>query len=685
MNEEGTKEGWFSGLEWRIAWRHVRAGATRPPWLRYVNLACIFMLLIGLSLAAYGGTLGPDTLEGEQIFGDSAVTPSQQIVGVLAGVTIAIATIVGVFAALARYFNILATIITLSVMAGCMQLVTVLSLMSGLEIDLRDKILNQKAHIRISGVDGNRFTDYETIVAAVEGARGVAGASPYLEDEIMIRSGLNRQGAVVLGIQPDRLESVSNVRGIIQEGSYDHLNRPERIPAFDPFALGRGDTPWRLRHLDKGRTAAEQGKNPAPRATPEHLKIGAKLGVDRTKHLTAFEDEAGTGTESGTEIDSSAPDEVRMGLHSRPTPIGEGRGTRIVSRLRDIPGLPVSGPTSGVLGRRGDRPTGKTLGLGHRPESAEDSDWEDPVEQLGLGPALPDVGPAAPEEQDEGLSDNDDDRTAGGAPVIDPVLIGRELAMELAVNVGARVQLITPVGRMTPAGRVPGQLATRVAGVFYSGMYEYDRKNVYLPLATAQAFLRTGDRITGIEVKLDDIEKLDEGKNTVVEVLRAQGRDGELVVETWEDLNRNLFAAMFLEKIAMFVALLFVILVASFGILASNLMSVLEKAKEIAIMKAMGAQDLLIRRVFVAEGLGLGLVGASGGIGMGLALCWALDRYGFPLNENVYYIEKLPVVVDPWEVLLVGVAAMLIVWASSLYPARIASKMRPAEGLRHSE
>jgi lipoprotein-releasing system permease protein len=169
----------------------------------------------------------------------------------------------------------------------------------------------------------------------------------------------------------------------------------------------------------------------------------------------------------------------------------------------------------------------------------------------------------------------------------------------------------------------------------------------------------------------------------VVAVVKRLERDGELLVEDWRDLNRNLFSAMFLEKVAMFIALLFVVLVASFGILASNLMSVMEKSREIAVLKAMGSTDDGILRVFVAEGLCVGVLGSFGGIGMGLALCWALDRFGFPLNENVYYIEKLPVVVDPIEVSLVGIAAFIIVWLSSLYPALIASRMRPVDALRN--
>ena len=273
---------------------------------------------------------------------------------------------------------------------------------------------------------------------------------------------------------------------------------------------------------------------------------------------------------------------------------------------------------------------------------------------------------------------------AGGEPLA-PILIGRELQMELGVGVGARIQLITPVGRLTPAGRVPGVMSARVGGVFYSGMYEYDRKNVYAPLSVVQAFLRAGDRVSGLEVKLHDVHDMDAGKAAVQEAVDELGLGGELRVEDWRDLNRNLFSAMFLEKVAMFIALLFVVLVASFGILASNLMSVMEKSKDIAILKAMGCPERQILHIFTAEGLVVGLLGSGVGISLGLAICWALDRFGLPLSEAVLYTEDLPVVVQPLEVALVGLSALVIVWASSLYPAWVASRMHPVDGLRQAD
>ena len=126
----------------------------------------------------------------------------------------------------------------------------------------------------------------------------------------------------------------------------------------------------------------------------------------------------------------------------------------------------------------------------------------------------------------------------------------------ISIGLGTEIQLITPIGRMTPAGRMPGMLLGKVGGVFYSGMYEYDRKNVYVPLAVAQRFLLAGDRVSGIEVKLADVEDIDEGNRIVEQVVKDAGRGDELIVEDWRDLNRNLFSAMFLEKVAMFIALL---------------------------------------------------------------------------------------------------------------------------------
>jgi ABC-type lipoprotein release transport system permease subunit len=739
--KDGRSTGWANALEWRIAWRHLRVGERHPRWVDLLSGVSLFMLLVGAAFVLWAAHLGPEPQPGEQLFSAAIATPQQRNFGVFGGLSVAVGSMLLVLALLARFFNLLATIITMSVLLGCMALVVVLSLMSGLEADLRDKILAQKAHLRVSDSDGNRFGDYHELVDALVEVPGVAGASPYVEAEIMVRSGINRQGAVLLGVEPDRLLQVSNIAEIMAEGSFDSLTHPETIPDPDPFATTQ-DTPWRLRHLDKD--GDDKASPFPPGSTIEPKRIPPPPSRPERASDDEPEPRVGSGQGGGTAKPVKPLDPVGApvgNINRVPPPPAELFGGDTLGNFGPLPNLggddgwedPVE-----VLGLKED-PAPELVERAKPPEPlpapdgwGDDDDWEDPVAVLDLPPeqqpspageASP-TGEAPGGDSGEGPGAGDglrkesalEPRTEG---VVDPILIGRELANELAVGVGTRVQLITPVGRLTPAGRVPGILAAKVGGVFYSGMYEYDRKNVYAPLAVAQAFLRTSDRISGIEVKLDDIEQVDAGKLAVEAELRELGRsapplrrtvrrlinaisdenlraevaarqgidlgESELIVESWKELNRNLFSAMFLEKIAMFVALLFVVLVASFGILASNLMSVLEKSKEIAILKAMGAPDQLIQRVFVSEGLCLGLLGALGGISMGLGLCFALDRFGFPFNENVYYIERLPVVINPVEVAVVGVAALFIVFLSSLYPARVASRMRPVDGLRHQE
>lgn len=638
--------GIFQRIDWLIAWRHLRAGDEYPAWVVPLLLGAVYLIGIGGSLAWYAVSLDAGApppsvppIPGE----DLGPTSLQFYFGAFGGITLLVGVMALIFCLLARFFNLLPTIIAMSVLLGCMALVVVLSLMSGLEGDMRDKILNQKAHIRVSRADARPFDDYLALTERLAATEGVAGASPYLEGEIMVRSRLNRQGAVLSGILPELHASASNLPAIVRDGEYRYLAAPEEIPDPDPFAIDPESTPWRLRHLEKKK---DKPADPLPEATPSATSAAKPVGGLGAPPAAAAKLPAGPvvlpeSDDGGWELPAA---ELRRPLADRADDGWE------------VPAI--------ELGRSPLPP----------PPAVEDG-WEVPAEQLGLPPA-PDAPPgdaapdAPPRRPDDDAIDN-------------PVLIGNELAMELGIGLGVEVQLMTAIGRMTPAGRIPGILLARVAGVFFSGMYEYDRKNVYVPLAVAQRFLLSGDRVSGIEVKLDDVDSIDDGKRRVVAAVAAAGRGEELIVEDWRDLNRNLFSAMFLEKVAMFIALLFVVLVASFGILASNLMSVMEKSKEIAILKAMGTSDRGILRVFVAEGLCVGILGSAGGIGTGLGLCWALDRFGLPLP--VYYVEQLPVVVNPAEVALVGVAALVIVCLSSLYPALMASRLRPVDALRQAE
>lgn len=266
--------------------------------------------------------------------------------------------------------------------------------------------------------------------------------------------------------------------------------------------------------------------------------------------------------------------------------------------------------------------------------------------------------------------------------VLPGVVIGRELAKNLRVYVGDEVNVISPLGDVGPTGPIPKSRPFRVVGIFFSGMYEYDSKYVYMLLPTAQKFLGFDDEVTGLELKLKNPEDTEPVMARLEKALSQASPLGGFEVDDWKHLNLSLFSALKLEKIAMFIALCFIILVASSSIVSHGIMLVLEKGKEIAILKSMGASDGAVLRAFVWLGLYKGILGTTLGVLIGCATCWALDRFGLPLDTDVYYITKLPVKVDPSELFAVLAAAIALSLGATLYPAWLAARLRPVESLR---
>lgn len=258
------------------------------------------------------------------------------------------------------------------------------------------------------------------------------------------------------------------------------------------------------------------------------------------------------------------------------------------------------------------------------------------------------------------------------------VVVGRELAKNIRVYLGDDVNVIAPLGDIGPTGPIPKARPFRVAAIFFSGMYEYDSKYIYMTLPAAQKFLGLGgDEVTGLELKLADPERTEA---VAAALQRALGPGFE--VQDWKEMNRSLFSALKLEKIAMFITLCFIILVAAFSIISNGIMLVMEKGKEVAILKSMGASDGAVLRVFVLLGLYMGTLGTGLGIAAGIGTCLLMDRYGISLNTDVYYITKLPVNLNPAEVAAVLGASLLLTLCATLYPAWIASRLRPVEGLK---
>ncbi len=267
------------------------------------------------------------------------------------------------------------------------------------------------------------------------------------------------------------------------------------------------------------------------------------------------------------------------------------------------------------------------------------------------------------------------------------IILGVELAKHLSVGVDDLIQVISPLGTITPMGMMPKMKRFRVKGIFHSGMYEYDSTMAYVSLESAQKFFSMGSHVTGIEIKTQDIYKVKEiGK----EIRQLMGFP--FWTKDWMEMNRNLFSALKLEKIAMFIILVLIILVAGFNIISTLIMVVMEKNKDIAILKSMGAPSQSILKIFLIEGLVIGLVGTGVGTVLGLGAAFNLEKitgyvehlFGFKiLASDIYYIDKLPSQVNPLDVFLIVVTAILITLLATIYPAWRGSKLDPAEALRY--
>ncbi|MEO8185704.1 MAG: ABC transporter permease, partial [Deltaproteobacteria bacterium] len=264
-------------------------------------------------------------------------------------------------------------------------------------------------------------------------------------------------------------------------------------------------------------------------------------------------------------------------------------------------------------------------------------------------------------------------------PLYPGVVLGRELAKTLHVYVGDEITLVSPVGELGPMGILPRARKFRVAAVFYSGMYEYDSSHAYLALEEAQRFLDRPGSISQIEIKVERDDRAGEVRQRLSEALSGQ----DLRIRDWQELNKGLFSALELEKIVTFIILSIAIVVGSFCIICTLLLMVTEKSKEIAILKATGASDLGILEIFMSEGLLIGGIGTVFGVVTGLVLCLGLLWFGVRLDPDVYYVDRLPINVDPIDYAVVALCSLGITILATIYPAVAASRLRPVEGIRY--
>jgi lipoprotein-releasing system permease protein len=271
------------------------------------------------------------------------------------------------------------------------------------------------------------------------------------------------------------------------------------------------------------------------------------------------------------------------------------------------------------------------------------------------------------------------DLAAGGPEDPPRVAIGNEMARTLNLAPGDYFNIISPLGTLTPMGRMPRMKPVLVAAVFHTGMYEFDSNLVYISIPRMQQFLGLGDRVTGIEVQVKDIYAADKVAQAIEKELGPP-----YYTKDWMRMNITLFSALKLEKIVMFIILTLTILVAAFGIASTLFMMVMKKTKEIAILKSMGATRQSIMQIFIVNGLIIGLIGTVIGLALGLGLCALLASYEFvKLPGYVYGLSTLPVQVQALDVLLIILAALGISFLATLYPSWQASRLDPVEAIRY--
>ncbi len=272
----------------------------------------------------------------------------------------------------------------------------------------------------------------------------------------------------------------------------------------------------------------------------------------------------------------------------------------------------------------------------------------------------------------------------GGLPGL---LVGRELAKHLRLTVGDKINVVSPIGNITPLGMMPKMKPFRICGIFNTGMFEYDSTLAYVSLEQAQSFFDLGDTVTGIQLKVENVYQTGEITRKINQTLGSN-----YYARDWMQMNRNILFALKTEKVVMFIILTLIVLVAAFGIASTLFMVVMEKNKDIAILKSMGATGSSIMKIFVLEGLIIGVIGTILGVIAGLLVALNLEPIisfiqritGLNFfSKDIYYLDHFPSLVVPSDVVLISVTAVLISFIATLYPSWQASRMLPAEALRY--
>ncbi|MDX2054940.1 MAG: ABC transporter permease [Polyangiaceae bacterium] len=509
----------------------------------------------------------------------------------------------------------------LGVALGVAALATVMSVTGGFRTEFRQKVLGVNAHVLILKYSSD-FREYRKVMKSVRTIPGITGVAPFVINPMMVTHKQRTvTGVLVKGVDPNLMGQV--------------LDLPRHIvECLHPTATGCNGSVEGLR---------VEGAKPPERRRSKVLSSPTKTSdKDELQPKQPFLDQL------KSVIDDEGKNGAGGGVAEAAASTGSGKRAAKEPKTEDTEELSL-------------------------PDTADGS--ESAVPEGGYESVLPDEDLLPPELVTDPCSDPKKVASMPG------IVIGSALRRNLGVNVGGCVQVTSPtIGFSYSRGamRAPVARQFRVVAVFNAGFDQYDSKLVYTDLFEAQNFYDTGDSVTGIEMKVSDI---DHAKD-VAQLIDAKLANGIYHTMDWEELNHGLFTALRIQQILMSLVLALIIVVAAFTVIATLIMVVLDKKKEIAVLKAMGASNSMLLRGFLYQGAIIGVIGTAIGISAGFFVCRGLLIYGFPLDPKVYFISKLPVQIEPWDFAMVSVFAILVCVMATLWPAVYAARLRPADAFR---
>jgi lipoprotein-releasing system permease protein len=624
-----------------------------------------------------------------------------------------------------RFLSLITIIAVVGIACGVMALTIVLGVSSGFQESLQERILGMHPHLVVWPRD-DRFTEYRQVMAALKQDPRVLGVTPATYDDMMLAHGDQRAGAVVKGMDSKTLGSVLQVNDLMTEGQISSLDETPIISRTAGtitlsnivqetswLALLWGDKQLLMHQNDLAVPFPGDARLAVVHADPSIGAIDVVVGNSPTGFLDL---------KAGNVSRSLVIPAGVVGLNIDEEPLGEDLTLE-------------SGKSYHLLLLPGGQ---------HQLRQIDTSRPLDREARLTLIDARTQKEPVVVQVGETRLKVGASSVVSARLPAI---VLGSVLARTLKVEVGDRVSLASPfrgLGERGPAptGMEPSSGSFEVAGFFQSGYYDYDKRFSLVSLGAAQRFLNQGDRVRWLEVRVENMFDMETARQFIFDILQpyslgdftarlqmAQERmkrvlDGDVSqfqieepksvvgllrnasqllsvlrtsaphtidrrldynVITWQEVNEPLFSALKLQKVVLSILFLIIIVVAAFNIVGTQIMTVSQKTREIAILKAMGASRWVIKRAFLIQGFMVSLFGTLIGVTLGLSCCVLLDQIGYPLEPEVYLISELPVAIHAVEVTLVVVAALALTLLATLYSAGKAGRLPPVKGIRYIE